>query len=89
MPESDTPPFGGHEPPPPAPAPAPLSLKVVAGLAVIFNLFTVLALLRDRCDLATILAILAFLFGGATFYMVMRMGSDTPPFGGHEPPPRG
>lgn len=86
MPESDKPPFGGHEPPPPPAAPA---LKMFAGLALVFNLLTVIALLLDRCDLATILAILALLFGGGTFFMVMRMGSDKPPFGGHEPPPRG
>jgi hypothetical protein len=87
MPESDKPPFGVNEPPPPAPA--PVSLKIVAALALGFNLLTVGALLLDRCNLATILAILAFLFGGATFFMVMRMGSDKPPFGVNEPPPRG
>ncbi|MEA2563520.1 MAG: hypothetical protein QOH06_5024 [Acidobacteriota bacterium] len=89
MPESDKPPFGGHEPPPPPAAPPPAALKIVAGLALAFDLVTVIALLADRCDLATILAILALLFGGATFAMVARMGSDKPPFGGHEPPPRG
>lgn len=88
MPESDKPDFGGHEPPPPIPPPSP-TLKIVSGIALIFNLLTVVALLLDRCDLATILAILAFLFGGATFYLATRSGSDTPPFGGHEPPPRG
>lgn len=89
MPESDKPPFGGHEPPPPPAAPLPPALTIVAGLALAFDLVTVIALLLDRCDLAKILAILALIFGGATFFMVLRAGSDKPPFGGHEPPPRG
>ncbi len=87
MPESDKPPFGGYEPPPPAPPPP--TTMIVAGLALAFELATVIALLLDRCSLATILAILALIFGGATFFMVMRSGSDKPPFGGPEPPPRG
>ena len=87
MPESDKPPFGGYEPPPPTPPPP--TTMIVAGLALAFDLATVNALLLDRCNLATILAILALIFGGATFYMLARSGSDTPPFGGHEPPPRG
>jgi len=88
MPESDKPGFGGYEPPPPTPPP-PTPLLMVAGLALAFDLATVIALLLDRCSLATILAILALIFGGATFGMVLRMGSDKPPFGGPEPPPRG
>lgn len=87
MPESDKPPFGGYEPPPPTPPPP--TTMIVAGLALAFELATVIALLLDRCSLATILAILALIFGGATFYMVARSGSDKPPFGGPEPPPRG
>ena len=87
MPESDKPPFGGYEPPPPTPPPP--TTMIVAGLALAFELATVIALLLDRCSLATILAILGLIFGGATFLMVMRMGSDKPPFGGPEPPPRG
>jgi len=87
MPESDKPTFGGHEPPPPEPPPP--TTMIVAGLAFAFDLATVIALLLDRCSLATILAILALLFGGATLYMVARSGSDKPTFGGHEPPPRG
>lgn len=87
MPESDKPPFGGYEPPPPAPPPP--TLMIVAGLALAFNLATVAALLLDRCSLATILAILALLFGGVTFFMMVRMGSDKPPFGPPEDPPRG
>ena len=89
MPESDKPPFGGYEPPPPMPPPPPTPLMVVAGLALAFDLATVIALLLDRCSLATILAILALLFGGATFFMLARSGSDKPPFGGPEDPPRG
>lgn len=87
MPESDKPTFGGHEPPPPTPPPP--TTMIFAGLAFAFNAATVIALLLDRCALATILAILALLFGGLTFFMVMRMSSDKPTFGGHEPPPRG
>jgi hypothetical protein len=86
MPESDKPPFGVQEPPP---TPPPPLIPLVSGLAFAFNLATVGALLLDRCGLATILAILALLFGGATFFMVMRMASDKPPFGVQEPPPRG
>lgn len=87
---SDKPPFGVHEPPPlPAP-PAPLALRVTAGLAVAFDLATLIALWTDRCDWATILAILALIFGGATFVMILRQtsSSDEPPFGVHEPPPK-
>ncbi len=87
MPESDKPPFGGYEPPPPTPPPP--TLMVVAGLALAFDLATVIALLLDRCSLATILAILALLFGGATVVMMARSGSDKPPFGPPEDPPRG
>jgi hypothetical protein len=85
MPESDKPPFGGYEPPPPTPPP-PI-LMVVAGLALAFNLATVIALLLDRCSLALILAVLALLFSGATVVMMAR--SDKPPFGPPEDPPRG
>ena len=87
MPESDKPTFGGPEPPPPSPPP-PTTL-ILAGLALAFELATVIALLLDRCSLALILAILALLFGGATFFKVMMMRSDQPTFGGPEPPPRG
>ncbi|HET9228600.1 MAG TPA: hypothetical protein VFR31_18120 [Thermoanaerobaculia bacterium] len=88
MPESDKPPFGGYEPPPPTPPP-PTPL-IFAGLSLLFELATVIVLLLDRCSLATILAILALIFGGATVYLMStRSGSDKPPFGGPEPPPRG
>jgi hypothetical protein len=86
MPESDKPGFGGYEPPPPTPPPP--TLLMVSGLALAFDLATVIALLLHRCSLATILAVLALVFAGATVGMVMRMGSDKPPFGGPEPPPR-
>lgn len=83
MPDSsDKPPFGVYEPPPPR-------ATVFAGIALAFNLATVAALLLDRCDIATALAVVALFFGGATFIMLMRSGSsDKPGFGTHEEPPR-
>jgi len=80
----DKPGVGVQEPPPP-PAPIPL----LSGIAFALNAATVIALLLDRCGLATILAILALLFGGATFFLLMRARQDEPGVGVHEPPPRG
>lgn len=77
---SDKPPFGVYEPPP--------RVTAFAGIALALNLATVAALLLDRCDIATILAILALLFGGVAFAMLMRSGSsDKPGIGTHEEPP--
>lgn len=82
----DEPGVGVQEPPPSAPAPMPL---MMSGIAFAFNAATVIALLLDRCGLATILAILALLFGGATFFLLMRTKQDEPGVGVQEPPPRG
>lgn len=81
----DKPGVGVQEPPPP-PAPMPL---MMSGIALAFNLATVVALLLDRCGLATILAILALIFGGATFFLLLRTNQDKPGVGVQEPPPRG
>jgi hypothetical protein len=50
------------------------------------ELATVLALLVDNCSLATILAILAALFGGATVVFMTRSGDKPDPVF-HDPPP--
>ena len=81
----DKPGVGVQEPPPGAPAPMPL---MMSGIAFALNAATVIALLIDRCGLATILAILALLFGGATFFLLMRTNQDKPGVGVQEPPPR-
>lgn len=81
----DKPGVGVQEPPPP-PAPMPL---MISGIAFAFNAATVIALLLDRCGLATILAILALIFGGATFFLLMRTNQDKPGVGVQEPPPTG
>jgi len=83
----DKPGVGVSEPPPP-PAPAPVPL-IMSGIAFALNAATVVALLVDRCSLATILAILGLLFGGAAFFMLMRANQDKPGVGISEPPPRG
>lgn len=83
----DEPEVGVQEPPPPTPPPDPVPL-MMAGIAFAFNAATVIALLVDRCGLATILAILALLFGGATFFLLMRARQDEPEVGVQEPPPR-
>ena len=82
----DEPGVGVSEPPPAPPKPKP---TMMAGIAFALNAATVIALLLDRCGLGTILAILALLFGGATFFMLMRTsGQDEPGVGVSEPPPR-
>lgn len=83
----DKPGVGVQEPPPP-PAPAPIPL-MMSGIAFALNAATVIALLVDRCGLATILAILALIFGGAAFFMLLRTNQDKPGVGVQEPPPRG
>lgn len=85
----DEPGVGVHEPPPPVPPPPDPVPLIMSGIAFALNAATVIALLIDRCGWATILAILALLFGGATFYMLMRTRQDEPGVGVHEPPPRG
>ena len=77
----------GVQEPPPAPPPDPVPL-MMSGIAFALNAATVIALLLDRCGLATILAILALLFGGATFFLLMRANQDKPGVGVQEPPPR-
>jgi len=62
---------------------------ILSGIAFAFNAATVVALLVHRCSLATILAILGLLFGGAAFFMLMRANQDKPGVGVQEPPPRG
>lgn len=84
----DEPGVGVSEPPPPTPPPDPVPL-MMSGIAFALNAATVIALLIDRCGLATILAILALLFGGATFFLLMRAKQDEPGVGVSEPPPRG
>jgi hypothetical protein len=79
----DKPGVGVSEPPPPAPVPLMMS-----GIAFGLNAATVIALLLDRCGLATILAILALLFGGVTFFLLLRANQDKPGVGVSEPPPR-
>lgn len=64
-----------HPPPSPSPPPPP-GLVWSAGIAVAFEAGTVLALLLDRCDWATILAIIALIFGGVAFFMLIRTRSD-------------
>ena len=81
----DKPGVGVQEPPPLPPAPVPLMLS---GIAFALNAATVIALLLDRCGLATILAILALIFGGATFFLLLRTNQDKPGVGVQEPPPR-
>jgi hypothetical protein len=81
----DKPGVGVSEPPPP-PAPVPL---ILSGIALALNAATLAALLADRCSLATILAGLGLLFGGAAFIMLMRANQDKPGVGVSEPPPRG
>lgn len=62
----------------------PLAL---AGTSFLLELATVASLLLDNCSLATILAILAALFGGATMYIMSGSGDKPDPFL-HDPPPR-
>ena len=84
----DKPGVGVSEPPPPTPPPDPVPL-ILSGIAFALNAATVIALLIDRCGLATILAILGLIFGGAAFFMLMRTNQDKPGVGVSEPPPRG
>jgi uncharacterized membrane protein YjjB (DUF3815 family) len=62
---------------------------LLAATSFILELATLLALLLDNCSLATILAALAVLFGGATAYRVMSATSgDQPDPVYHDPPPK-
>jgi acyl-CoA synthetase (AMP-forming)/AMP-acid ligase II len=58
----------------------------LAGTSFALELGTVFALLLENCSLATILAILAALFGGATVVMMTRSGDKPDPLL-HDPPP--
>ena len=63
MPHEDQRGVGGHEPPPPSP--------LVLGGAVAFDIAALIAILLDRCDLATILIIIATLLGGWALLKMM------------------
>lgn len=58
----------------------------LASTSFVLELATVLALLLENCSLATILAVLAALFGGATVVMMTRSGDKPDPLL-HDPPP--
>ena len=62
------------------------TILALGGTSFLFELATVLSLLLDNCSLATILAILAALFGGATVVMMVRSGDKPDPLL-HDPPP--
>jgi hypothetical protein len=85
MPDSDTRGVGGHEPPPPT------SPMMAAGAALGFDIAALIAILLDKCDIATILLIIGILFGGWVFLKLMKVrseeSSDKQGVGGHEPPP--
>lgn len=69
--------------------PAGRTILALAGTSFVLELVTVLALLLGRCNLATILAVLAALFGGATVYYTMSATSgDKPDPFGYDPPPK-
>lgn len=68
-----------------AQAPKGRTVLALAVTSFILELATVISLLLDNCSLATILAILAALFGGATV-MMARSEEKPDPFL-HDPPP--
>jgi hypothetical protein len=72
----------------PARTPTGRTALALAGTSFIFELATVIALLLGHCSLATILAVLAALFGGGTVYYTMSASSgDKPDPFGYDPPP--
>jgi len=45
------------------------------GFALAFQLATVIVLVADRCNLGTILGVVALVFGAATFFTLLASGS--------------
>lgn len=71
-----------------APTTAGRTTLALASTSFVLELATVITLLLDQCSLATILAILAALFGGATVYrMATASSGDKPDPWGYDPPP--
>lgn len=68
----ETPNIGGRPDPPP-----PKPLMMFAGFTVAFQLAAVIVLVGDRGDIATILSVLALVFGAATFFMFLGWSNAT------------
>ncbi|HWN42970.1 MAG TPA: hypothetical protein VNW71_12170 [Thermoanaerobaculia bacterium] len=63
----ETPNIGGRPDPPP---PKPMAM-MFAGFALAFQVATVIVLVGDRSDIATILGIIALVFSAGTFFLLL------------------